>query len=152
MVENPARAKSLFLAASEMTGDERAAFLDNECGPDETLRARVEALLKANDADPVAPITMDRAPANLSRDPLATQGFTDPTADVGSILADKYKIVEKIGEGGMGEVWEAVQAGTELSVAIKFLHSDLMRHSTARDRVKKEAKALELLLMRMVWF
>ena len=44
------RAKSLFLAASDIAdAAERAAYLDRECGGDADLRARVDALLKAND-------------------------------------------------------------------------------------------------------
>ena len=51
MAADSARAKSLFLAASELAdAGERAAFLDRECGGDAELRARVEALLKADDA------------------------------------------------------------------------------------------------------
>jgi len=54
MAFNAARAKSLFLAASELADPtERAAYLDRECGGDAELRARVEALLRANDAAPL---------------------------------------------------------------------------------------------------
>ena len=46
-----ARAKSLFLAASEIVDPQgRAAFLDRECGDRADLRDRVEALLHANEA------------------------------------------------------------------------------------------------------
>ena len=54
MAVDAARAKSLFLAASELADPaERAAYLDRECGSDAELRARVEALLRANDAAPL---------------------------------------------------------------------------------------------------
>src|SRR5262245_45999083 len=50
MAVDPARAKSLFLTASDLADPaERAAYLDRECGGDADLRARVEALLQAND-------------------------------------------------------------------------------------------------------
>jgi eukaryotic-like serine/threonine-protein kinase len=50
MAVDSARAKSLFLAASDI-GDpaERAAYLERECGNEAELRARVEALLRANE-------------------------------------------------------------------------------------------------------
>ena len=64
MAVDAARAKSLFLAASDLADPaERAAYLDRECGGDADLRARVEALLRANDAAPLpaAPgATVDR--------------------------------------------------------------------------------------------
>ena len=58
------------------------------------------------------------------------------------VIGGRYRLVRRIGEGGMGEVWEAVQTGVNLSVAIKFLHPVLMIHNTARQRVLKEAEAL----------
>src|SRR5262249_32973603 len=54
MAVDPARAKSLFLAASDLADpEERAAYLDRECAGDGELRARVEALLRANDGAPL---------------------------------------------------------------------------------------------------
>jgi hypothetical protein len=54
MAVNAARAKSLFLAESDLADPaERAAYLDRECAGDAELRARVEALLRANDAAPL---------------------------------------------------------------------------------------------------
>src|SRR5271155_5860390 len=59
MAVDAARAKSLFLAASDLSDPaERAAYLERECGDDAELRGRVEALLRANDASPLpAPVT-----------------------------------------------------------------------------------------------
>ncbi len=56
MALDAARAKSLFLAASDLSDPaERAAYLERECGDDAELRGRVEALLRANDASPLPP-------------------------------------------------------------------------------------------------
>ena len=50
MAVDAARAKSLFLAASDLADPaERAAYLERECGGDAELRQRVEALLAADD-------------------------------------------------------------------------------------------------------
>jgi hypothetical protein len=80
MAVDAARAKSLFLAASDLADPaERAAYLDRECGGDAELRARVEALLRANDVSPLpapeprdgtGPFALD-APADVPKaDPL----------------------------------------------------------------------------------
>jgi hypothetical protein len=64
MAVDAARAKSLFLAASDLDDPaERAAYLERECGGDAELRARVEALLRAKAAPlPLAPgATVDSA-------------------------------------------------------------------------------------------
>src|SRR5215471_3560801 len=101
-----ARVKSLFLAASDRADPaERAAFLDRECGGDAELRARVEALLRANDAAPLPVVggaTVDSADGQPG-----TADYADPTARVGAILAGKYKLVQEIGAGGMGGVFMA---------------------------------------------
>src|SRR6516225_11539921 len=120
-----ARAKSLFLATSDLADPaERAAFLDRECGGDAELRARVEALLRANDAAPLPPApgaTVDSAPGQPE-----TEDYGDPTARVGSILAGKYKLVEAIGEGGMGSVFLAQQTEpVKRAVAVKVIKAGM---------------------------
>ncbi len=51
MAVDHARAKSLILASSDLTDPAaRAGYLDRECGGDADLRARVEALLQADEA------------------------------------------------------------------------------------------------------
>src|SRR5262249_34506367 len=121
MAVDAARAKSLFLAASDLADPaERAAYLERECGGDAELRARVEALLRANDSAPlpVAPgATIDSAPGLPE-----TKVYGDLTARVGAILAGKYKLVEEIGGGGMGSVFMAQQTEPVIrAVAVKVI-------------------------------
>ena len=51
------------------------------------------------------------------------------------VVAERYRLVRRIGEGGMGEVWEALHTAVDKTMALKFLHGDLLRHPTARRRV-----------------
>ena len=77
-----ARAKSLFLAASDLADPaERAAYLGRECGGDAELRGRVEALLRANDAAPLPPAgAPDATSAHASDRQPPTEDYGDPTA------------------------------------------------------------------------
>jgi serine/threonine-protein kinase len=60
---------------------------------------------------------------------------------VGEVLADKYRIVRFIGEGGMGAVYEARHAVVGRRFAVKFLHSELARHQEILKRFEREASA-----------
>src|SRR6516164_1147849 len=143
MAVDAARAKSLFLAVSDLADpSERAAYLERECGGDAELRARVEALLRANDAAPLpgAPgATVDSAPGQPE-----TADYGDPTARVGSILAGKYKLIEEIGEGGMGSVFMAQQTEpVKRAAAVKVIKADMDSKAVlARFEAERQALAM----------
>jgi eukaryotic-like serine/threonine-protein kinase len=141
-----ARAKSLFLAASDLTSPaNRADYLDRECGADAELRARVEALLRANDQALKLPEgANDPTSAHAASYPPPTKDCVDPSASVGAILAGKYKLIQEIGEGGMGSVFMAQQTEpVRRVVAVKVIKAGMdSRAVLARFEAERQALAI----------
>ena len=67
---------------------------------------------------------------------------TDEQVDrrIGLILDSKYKLIESLGEGGMGSVFRAERLHIGDEVAVKLLHRDLVREQHALERFRREAR------------
>jgi serine/threonine protein kinase len=152
MPVDPARLKDVFVhALARPAPADRAAYLDAECAGDVTLRARVEALLRASDdpdslLDSAAPAPPPDDPATRPFDPAGdTVDRPDaPTASVGDPVGP-YKLLERIGEGGMGEVWVAVQTEPiRRRVAVKLIKPGMDSRSVL-GRFEAERQALAVM-------
>ncbi len=76
-----------------------------------------------------------------SPSPLASPG---PVYSPGDLLGDRYRLIERIGEGGMGAVWRAEGLILGWDVAVKLLHGEL-RSPDSAARFAREAKAAVVL-------
>src|SRR5438105_2646714 len=93
---NP-KANDLFLRAAEIEAPaDRLLFLDQQCGDDADLRAQVESLLAVS----------DKAGSFLNR-PVVPMPTTDskPLTEGPGMRIGPYKLLQQIGEGGMGTVY-----------------------------------------------
>ncbi len=83
------------------------------------------------------------APLKTSKKASVTKTFQTPLKGIHkeTLIAGKYKIIDKIGEGGMGQVYKAKDMRLERTVALKFLPSDLTKDPEAKKRFIQEAKA-----------
>ena len=93
--------------------------------------------------DEPAPIVPSGHGSTASQSGAATR-FGKPRPDrlLGSFLAGKYRILEKIGEGGMGTVFLANQEPIDRQVAIKVLHHSLTNDEVAVRRFEREARVI----------
>jgi serine/threonine protein kinase len=71
----------------------------------------------------------------------------DPRADprIGLILDSKYKLIESLGQGGMGSVFRAQRLHIGDEVAVKLLHQDLVREKQALERFRREARTAAMI-------
>jgi len=123
----------LFAAAQSQAADERAAFLDRVCEGDPELRVELESLLRAADS---ADSFFEHPPAALQSD--------RPALKAGDALG-AFEIVERIGRGGMGEVYRARDARLRRSVAIKVLPPEFAQDGERLRRFEREARAASAL-------
>jgi hypothetical protein len=155
MAADPRRVKELFVAALELPDPQAwQAFLERECAGDAELRQRLEILLKAHD-DPVSALERPLAPVEspimhpAQERPVGpelgeTGCYHDPGEEVGSIIAGKYKLLEALGQGGMGDVFMAQQtAPVKRLVALKLIKPGMdSRQVLARFEAERQALAL----------
>ena len=128
--------KSIFLAAAEKhSSQQRTAYLDQVCQGDVQLRERVEALLRAHE-DPRNPL--DAAPPGLAGLDRCTSS-EHPGMAIGP-----YKLLERIGEGGFGEVYMAEQQEpVRRKVALKIIKLGMdTRQVIGRFEAERQALAL----------
>ena len=59
----------------------------------------------------------------------------------GKILAERYRLLQKLGEGGMGSVWRAEHLGLRTHVAVKLIDPDIIHSEDALRRFEREAQA-----------
>src|SRR5262245_7985515 len=109
--------EEIFHQALARSPEERGAYLEQACGGQLGLRASIEALLRANVG---ASGFLERASA-----PAATVDESSVREGAGTIVGP-YKLVEQIGEGGMGTVWMAQQTEpVKRVVAIKLIKAGM---------------------------
>jgi serine/threonine protein kinase len=133
-------AKAIFMTALEKNESaERAAYVSEACGNDNALRQRVEILLKAHE-DPGS--FMKSPVAGSAAAGVAT--LDEPISERPGTVIGPYKLMEQIGEGGMGLVFVAEQQQpVRRKVALKVIKPGMdTRAVIARFEAERQALAL----------
>jgi tetratricopeptide (TPR) repeat protein/serine/threonine protein kinase len=153
--------RDLFIAALQISDPaEQSAWLDRECDGDAALRRRIGVLLQALDQagsllePPVVAQATDAGETDpgeaAANEPSSRAEAREHHIDApgpeqsGAVLAGRYKLLEPIGEGGMGTVWMAQQTvPVQRLVAVKLIKPGLdSKQVLARFEAERQALAL----------
>jgi serine/threonine protein kinase len=136
------RIEAIYHQALERPEEERPAFLSRACAGDDHLRREVENLLSF---DGEAGRFMESPALNLAAQAIARNAELGRKINpIGQTILH-YKVLEKIGEGGMGVVYRALDTHLHRPVAIKILPPDIVTDRDRRLRFVQEARAASAL-------
>ncbi len=137
------RIRGLFVSALGREGAGRAAFVAEACAGDPALEEEVASLLAAHDEAPDFVEILERS-RSIERD--LAQGTNrppyEPEPDLPFDRLGEFRLIRRIGEGGMGVVYLAVQESLNRQVALKLIRPERMGLLEVEARFKREAEAI----------
>jgi serine/threonine protein kinase/tetratricopeptide (TPR) repeat protein len=138
MTETNFREEAVFQGALQLPPDQRDAYVQAACGGDSALRERVAALLLAHGRD-AGPLEHPAAPGARETIALSLPPSEQPGDKIG-----RYKLLQRIGEGGCGLVYMAEQEEpVRRRVALKVIKLGMdTRQVIARFEAERQALAL----------
>jgi len=129
----------IFKSAVSLDSDARQKFIAEKCGEDESLRSEVEKLIASHQQASAEDFIGGHAAADgaalLSAEPEEYKPRLDKGQQFGS-----YLVLDRLGAGGMGEVYLARDSRLDRTVALKVLSVDVSSDTRRMQRFRQEAK------------
>jgi serine/threonine protein kinase len=122
----------IFEKAAALAPHQRPTFLAEACAGDENARREVEEMLAIDDANPELP----------GESAIKVVALVARRLEADEIIGERYKILEEIGKGGMGEVFAAEDLHTKRKVALKVLSARFSEDLELARRFRQEGDAV----------
>jgi eukaryotic-like serine/threonine-protein kinase len=137
--------KDLLHQAMQLAPERRARFLDEACSED-ALRAEVESLLLAGQGAGSGFLQSPALDGSVNGPDRAGEVWPgEHVLRTGQIFSERFQLVRKLGEGGMGQVWLAEQTSpVRRQVALKLIKAGMYDESVVR-RFQSERQSLALM-------
>lgn len=136
--ENWGKIEAVFHQALSLKGETREKYLQETCLDDFVFLNEIKSLITSyeNEAEFLESPALELGLKIIHQQAEETRSKT---------RLGCYEIGEKIGSGGMGEVYEALDTKLNRKVALKFLSSSLKDDNVAKRQLRKEAQAVAML-------
>jgi eukaryotic-like serine/threonine-protein kinase len=132
--------KELLHEAMQLAPESRGPFLDGVCASDTSLRAELASLLAADD-DVRSSFMQSPPPGGANQDQADGAGTLQP----GQAFAERFQLIRKLGEGGMGQVWLADQTSpVRRQVALKLIKAGMYDEAVVQ-RFQAERQSLAIM-------
>lgn len=122
--------KELFAVVVERPPESRSSVLAELCAGDHELQAEIERLLSQH----------DEMGGFLEGSPPASSAGKVDLLHPADVIADRYQIIEFLGRGGMGEVYEAEDRELGERIALKVIRPEVSLQHELMDRLRREVQ------------
>jgi len=130
--------EELLHAALHQSPEKREAFLADSCSGDPELEREVRLLLESHHA---AGDFLESPALEVAARVIASQEIGENGESLVGSIVSHYRVISRLGAGGMGVIYKAVDEQLGRTVALKFISEQLVRDIEGVDRFRREARA-----------